>query len=109
MPHDMNGMELKVSDAVLIPCKIKAIHLTEEYCNVDLETNSAMYPANNRTSMTLNSRQLLKRGDEENLLRAARVFLDWLVRNNHKDAPRIDAFRHNQLIELISKIDEELS
>ncbi len=61
MPHDMNGNELKVGSTVYVPCSVKAIHLTEEYCNLDLETNIAMYPSSNRSALTLNSRQVVRK------------------------------------------------
>jgi hypothetical protein len=60
MPHDNRGEELKVGDTVLVPCLVKAIHLTEEYCNVDLETKVTMHPSTDVTKLTLNSRQTIK-------------------------------------------------
>ena len=57
MPHDFKGNELQVGDIVNIPCKVKAIHLTEEYCNVDLETCYRIWPTDNPMAITLNSRQ----------------------------------------------------
>ena len=36
MPHDKKGNELRAGDTVLVRCKVKAVHLTEEFCNVDL-------------------------------------------------------------------------
>lgn len=58
MPHDLSGNELKVGDRVLIPCRIKALHLTEEYCNLDLETIQPMYPGDKLNNFTLNSKQI---------------------------------------------------
>lgn len=61
MPHDKRGTELQVGDTVMVPCLIKAIHLTEDYCNVDLETKLTMPPDYGaRTPLTLNSRQTIK-------------------------------------------------
>jgi hypothetical protein len=60
MPHDNRGEILSVGDVVLVPCRVKAIHLTEEYCNVDLETKETMYPSAIPTKLTLNSRQVVK-------------------------------------------------
>ena len=57
MPHDANGTELAVGTLVLVPCYIKAIHLTEDYCNVDVETLFRMPPADTRQRWTLNSKQ----------------------------------------------------
>jgi hypothetical protein len=60
MPHDKRGEELKVGDTVMVPCRVKAIHLTEEYCNVDLETKLPMPPLDSVQTFTLNSRQTIK-------------------------------------------------
>lgn len=60
MPHDKRGEELKVGDTVMVPCVVKAIHLTEDYCNVDLETKLTMPPLDSVQKFTLNSRQTIK-------------------------------------------------
>lgn len=60
MPHDKHGHEISVGDTVLVPCKVKAVHLTEDYCNVDLETKFNMPPGETPTRLTLNSRQIVK-------------------------------------------------
>jgi len=60
MPHDKRGTELAVGDLVMVPCVIKAIHLTEDYCNVDVETKYGMPPLESSTRLTLNSRQTIK-------------------------------------------------
>ncbi len=58
MPHDKDGAELRVGDTVNIPCRVKAIHVTEDYCNVDLETLLEMPPTGHHSALTLNSRQV---------------------------------------------------
>lgn len=61
MPHDKRGSELHVGDTVMVPCLVKAIHLTEDFCNVDLQTKIPMPPLNQDVqSLTLNSRQTIK-------------------------------------------------
>lgn len=60
MPHDKRGTELRVGDTVMVPCIVKAIHLTEDYCNVDLVTKLTMPPVGSTTSLTLNSKQTIK-------------------------------------------------
>lgn len=60
MPHDLKGNEIKVGDIVNIPCKVNAVYITEEYCNLTLETNISMYPSDNKTSITINSKQVIK-------------------------------------------------
>lgn len=60
MPHDNKKQPLAVGDRVDIPCVVKAIHLSEEYCNVELESVVAMWPTEQRNSITLNSRQVVK-------------------------------------------------
>ena len=57
----MNGKELKVDDTILIPCKVKSITLESDYCNVTVETNEFMPPYTTPTTITLNSRQVLKK------------------------------------------------
>lgn len=63
MPHDKHGTALMVGDTVMVPCRVKAIHLTEDYCNVDLETKLNMPPGNTPTQLTLNSRQTIMVND----------------------------------------------
>ena len=58
MPHDIDGKEFKVGDIVLVECKITEIHMTEEYCNVNLETTQPMYPTQDRNHIVLNGRQV---------------------------------------------------
>ena len=36
MPHDKNGTELRANDFVIIRAIVRAVHLTEDACNVDL-------------------------------------------------------------------------
>ena len=60
MPHDLNGQELKVGDLVYVPARIKAIELTEHYCNVTLETSERMPPHDTVSTLVLNSRQTVK-------------------------------------------------
>ena len=35
MPHDRNGKELRAGDLVTLTARLKAVHLTEDECNVD--------------------------------------------------------------------------
>lgn len=60
MPHDRDGKELKVGDIVHIPCRIKEIHLTEEYCNLNVRSLQKMFPSDNFSDFVINSRQCVK-------------------------------------------------
>lgn len=60
MPHDAEGNLLQVGDIVNLPCKIKEIYMTEEYCNCSLEMVCPMYPTNRKDSVTVNTRQVKK-------------------------------------------------
>lgn len=60
MPHDKRGTEIQVGDVVMVPCVVKAIHLTADYCNVDVETKEGMPPTLETVRLTLNSRQTIK-------------------------------------------------
>lgn len=61
-PLDRDGNLLSVGDMVTVPCKIRGITQTEEYCNVTLETEGKMFPGEDRTHFILNSRQVIKKG-----------------------------------------------
>lgn len=64
MPHDRHGTLLTVGDVVMLPCIVKKIELTEDYCNVTLETQYEMPPGplvgNTaiRQSILVNSKQV---------------------------------------------------
>jgi hypothetical protein len=60
MPHDANGKLLNVGDKVNLPCTVKAVTTSEEYCNVTLETEHAMYPGEYKTGVTVNAKQVVK-------------------------------------------------
>jgi hypothetical protein len=60
MPHDKNGEVLAVGDRVTVLCEVKTIYLTEEFCNVTLETVEPMFPGDNRCGVTLNAKQVVK-------------------------------------------------
>lgn len=59
MPHDRDANELRVGDRVNVPCRIKAIHQTEHYCNVDLETLMPMPPTESPSGIALNAHQVV--------------------------------------------------
>lgn len=58
MPHDIHGDELHVGDLVAAHFRITQIHLTEEFCNVTLETVEKMFPGDHKTTLTLNGKQV---------------------------------------------------
>ncbi len=58
MPHDRDGRILEVGDLVIVYCKITSIQPTDEYCNLTLETEEPMYPADNKSTIVLNSKQV---------------------------------------------------
>lgn len=61
MPHDKNGELLKVGDHVTMEFKVKEIHNTEDYCNVNLESVEGMPPLGTKTSLgAVNTRQVIK-------------------------------------------------
>jgi hypothetical protein len=60
MPHDRDGNLLAVGDTVSVPCIVKEIHQTEDYCNVMLHTQQAMPPSHDRTVINLNAKQVVK-------------------------------------------------
>lgn len=60
MPHDKNGAELAIGDKVTVEAVVKEIQTGEEYCNVSLETSEPMHPAETKTPICLNTRQVVK-------------------------------------------------
>jgi hypothetical protein len=60
MPHDRDGKILNVGDRINIPCNIKSITTSEELCNVTVETAQPMFPETYRTTLVLNSKQVVK-------------------------------------------------
>ena len=61
MPHDINGQLVNVGDIVHIPCRVKAVHMTEEYCNLDLQLIYPMPPYTDPPSYSaINTKQVIK-------------------------------------------------
>lgn len=60
MPHDKNGVLLQVGDRVIIPAVVKSITMSEEFCNVTLETVEPMFPSDRHDTVTLNAKQVVK-------------------------------------------------
>lgn len=59
--HDAFGRELKVGDIVVIPCRVKTIHASDDYCNADLELVAAMPPNMTKSSFSaINTRQTIR-------------------------------------------------
>ena len=61
MPHDVKGQEIHVGDLVTIACTVKEIYTGTEFCNVQLETVEPMYPEVYPTTITLNTKQVNSR------------------------------------------------
>lgn len=60
MPHDRSGNVLEVGDKISIGATVKSITTGEEYCNVTVETDEAMFPGTYKTAITLNAKQVDK-------------------------------------------------
>ncbi len=62
MPHDAKGRELHPRDLVVVPFRVKAVHFTENYCNLDLETCATMPPDNRSTThfSNINTQMVLR-------------------------------------------------
>lgn len=60
MPHDCFGQELHEGDIVLVPCRVKNVQQHNEFCNVNLETTRNMFPGDYKSSLVLNSTQVVK-------------------------------------------------
>jgi len=64
--HDCKGRPLVVGDTVLVPFIIKETYATEEFCNASLETVASMFPGDHKTTLTVNTKQVIRanKGDE---------------------------------------------
>ncbi len=60
MPRDMNGVELKVGDVVMLPCIVKALSPTEKYTNMELRTVEPCKPTDHKTYICCNTGQVVK-------------------------------------------------
>lgn len=60
MPHDKHGHALAVGDIVLIPCTVKSVQSSTDYCNVELETTEPNFPGTSKGTLNMNSKQCLK-------------------------------------------------
>lgn len=59
VPHDHDDRPLKIGDTVSVPCVITGIDRQPEYINVAMETVWPMYPGHKKTSIILNTKQVL--------------------------------------------------
>lgn len=59
MPHDANGKLIQKGDHVDLPCIVTGVNAGEEYCNCTLETLHPMFPAEHKTSVVVNTRQVV--------------------------------------------------
>jgi len=61
MPHDRHGATVQVGDRVRVEFIVKEMHLTEDYCNLSLESVERMPPTlEHRTMLAINARQTVK-------------------------------------------------
>jgi hypothetical protein len=58
MPKDRKEQEVKVGDFVMIPAMVTEIQPNDEFINVVVETLEPMHPANHKTQLVLNARQI---------------------------------------------------
>jgi hypothetical protein len=60
MPHDKNGKQLEAGDLVTVEAKVTSVQPGEDYCNVTVETVEPMFPGDNKSTITLNTKQVAK-------------------------------------------------
>lgn len=58
MPHDRIGQKIEVGDHVMVPCVVKEVHPTDDFCNLTLETLEPMYPAGTPNTIVLNTKMV---------------------------------------------------
>ena len=63
MPHDADGVELKLNDVVTVLGRVTSLQAQEDYCNVTIQIIER--PDNMKNSITLNTKSTrLKHRDE---------------------------------------------
>lgn len=65
--HDCKGRPLSVGDTVLIPAMITTVSPSPDYCNVSVNVIATMPPNNSKSSMTLNTKQLIRANDGDDV------------------------------------------
>lgn len=60
MPHDRDGNVLQAGDFVQVPCVIESVQVSEEFCNVTLKTETPMPPYTEPSTITINTKQVVK-------------------------------------------------
>jgi hypothetical protein len=65
--HDAKGRPLRMDDVVLIPCRIISLSATPDRCNVTVKSLLGRSPDGQRETIVLNTKQLLRFNDEEDL------------------------------------------
>jgi hypothetical protein len=60
MPHDKNGALLNVGDAVIVSMVVTSVSAGEDYCNVMCDTVEPMFPGDAKSSIWLNTKQVVK-------------------------------------------------
>jgi hypothetical protein len=72
--HDAKGRELKKGDRVLIPCEVRDVQASPEYCNVTVVSLGGRKPDGLRETITLNTNVLLRANDGDDA--SFEVFVD---------------------------------
>jgi len=65
--HDGKGRELKVGDRVMIPCIVRGVQAMPLYCNATVETEATMPGSNGTSTWAVNTRQMLRALDGDDL------------------------------------------
>ena len=62
MPHDKFGHVIEAGDEVLVRFTVERVYQTEGdgYCNATLETIEPMFQSQNKTTLTVNAKQVEK-------------------------------------------------
>ena len=58
MPHDKYDKQLRVGDHVLVRCVVTQVVPGTDYCNATLETIEPMFPAQHKTVIQVNTKQI---------------------------------------------------
>ena len=74
--HDRLGRELKEGDLVLVPCRVKSVFATEDFCNLTLESVFGRRPDDNKEVIhAINTGVVLRANEGDTNVISASVLL----------------------------------
>lgn len=65
MPHDRDGKLLEVGDKVIIHATVDTVQPSDSHCNLTVKTDELFYPGDYKSTIVLNTKQVVKQDKKE--------------------------------------------